>query len=898
MQHLSARYCIIALVAGLLILLPSPHANSEDSPLNQAQKASQKGNYEDALRLYDLASGSARIAAIAGASRIRIMRGEYAKAEEAIRQALAAFPKDESLRSRMAEILTLTGRSNEALQVLEPIIRGQIASVQSLVQFGEILSLHGRRSEAESYFLQAISYYDRGLVFDAEDVAWVAKACRALERFHDANNLLREAVRLDPEKLEIHVLWGDLFREKYNVAEARRSYAQVLKQNDKHVPALVGMAQTAGGRAAHEFLDSALEINPRSVPALVARADLFSEDERYDAAEDSLQQALQINPESADAMALLAAIAFLRDDQETLQGLEKKMATLSPGNGRFYARIAEICGRSYRFDKAVRMAQKAVALDGQHWNGHTILGMNLLRVGKEIQGRVHLEESFRGDPFNVWAMNLLKVLDVLDGFETLKTERFTVRMHPSDADVLWPYLKPLLEESWKSLTTKYGFRPRGPILIEVFSEYEDFAARTSGLPDIGHLLGVCFGNVITLGSPRAHKPPGSINWQEVVWHEFAHVITLQMTQNKIPRWLSEGISVFEEQSGRPEWGRRQDLELVKAVQENSIIGLNRLNESFSRAKTLANLNFAYYEASLLVEFIVERYGFETLKALIFRFATHAKIRDIFRSVFDVSLEEFERNFFAWINERVKMLNVYVSQDAPSDLYPFAVPKGHDSQSPSAYQKNGMIEALRKQVEAHPRDFTAHLQLGLILYAAKDFQAAIDHLTIARDLLPGYSASPNPRQILAAIYEQLGETRAMIRELEALVDIQQHAYDACIKLGQAAQARKEFNRAVYYLERAIAVNPYDQDVHRLLGAVAMQRSDYKTAIREYRVLLALDETDPASANTDLAEAFLRDGNKVQAKRYALAALEIAPMFERAQDILLDTLDPRTTLETQN
>ena len=71
---------------------------------------------------------------------------------------------------------------------------------------------------------------------------------------------------------------------------------------------------------------------------------------------------------------------------------------------------------------------------------------------------------------------------------------------------------------------------------------------------------------------------------------------------------------------------------------------------------------------------------------------------------------------------------------------------------------------------------------------------------------------------------------------------------------------------------------------------MQRSDFTKAIREYGVLLALDSTDPALANTDLADAFLRDGNKAQAKRYALAALEIAPMFERAQDILLDTLDP--------
>jgi len=842
------------------------------------------------LRLYELASGSARIAAIVGANRIRIMTGDYTKAEETLRQSLAAFPQDETLHSRLAEILTLTGRSNEALQVLEPLIRGQIASVRSLVQFAEILRLRGRRSEAEPYFLQAISYYDRGLVFDAEDVAWVAKACRALERFHDANNLFREAVRLDPEKLETHVLWGDLFREKYNVAEARRSYEHVLKKNDKHVPALVGMAQTAGGRAAHEFLDSALGINPRSVSALVARAGLFSEDERYDAAGECLQQALQINPESTDAMALLAAIAFLRDDDATLQRLEKKMAILSPGNGHFYARIAEICGRSYRFDKAVRMAQKAVVLDAQHWNGHTILGMNLLRLGNEAQGRFHLEEGFRGDPFNVWAMNLLKVLDVLDGFETLTTEHFIVRMHPSDADILWPYLKPLLEESWKTLTAKYDFRPQGPILIEVFSEYEDFAVRTSGLPNIGHLLGVCFGGVITLGSPRAHKPPGSINWQEVVWHEFAHVITLQMTGNKMPRWLSEGVSVFEEKSGRPEWGRRQDIELVKAVQEKRIIGLNRLNESFSRAKTLADLNFAYYEASLLVEFIVERYGFETLKTLIYRFATHAKTSDIFRSVFDVSLEEFERHFFTWINARVKMLNVYVTKDGPSDTGPFSVQMNGGNLPLSEDQKNVLIEALRKQIEARPRDFLTHLQLGLILYASKDLEGAIKHLTIARDLLPGYSASPNPRQILAAIYEELGNTQAMIRELEALVNVQQHAYNACLKLGQAAQVRNEFNRAVYYLERAIAVNPYDQDVHRSLGAVAMQRSDYTTAIREYGVLLALDETDPALSNTELAEAFLRDGNKVQAKRYALAALEIAPMFERAQDILLDTLDP--------
>lgn len=889
MQRLLSKYFLISSCAGLFCLILFQYAVADDSALNQAKNAFQKGDYEDALRLYEGVTGSERAAAVAGASRIWVMTGEYSKAEEACRMALSTYPEDDQLRARLAEVLTLTGRSEEAIRVLEPAVSRRTPNVKYLVQFGQLLDLRGRKSEAEPYFKQAISFYDRGLVFDAEEVAAVAEACRALERFQDANHLFREATRLDPNNLATHVLWGNLFLEKYNVAEARRSYSTVLEQNNNYVPALVGMAQTAGGRAADQILDSALEINARSVPALVTRAGLFIENDRYDAAEDRLHLAFQINPESAEALTLMAAIAYLKGDEISFQELEKIMETLSPGNGRFYARIAEISGRSYRFEEAVQMAQKAVRLDPDYWNGYTVLGMNLLRLGHEAQGRSYLETGFQGDPFNVWAMNILNVLDTLEGFETRRTGHFIVRMHPSDAEILWPYLEPLLKESWNTLTAKYDFIPRGPILIEIFTDHEDFAVRTSGLPDIGHLLGVCFGKVITLDSPRAHKPPGSINWQEVIWHEFAHVITLQMTNNKIPRWLSEGVSVFEEKSGRPEWGRRQDIELIKAVQENRVMGLAQLDEGFSQAKTLDQLSFAYYQSSLLVEFIVARYGFETLKKLIHQYATVTDMGVVFKTVFRISLDEFEKDFISWINQRVETINVHVPAKVASEMNPFS---GNDSRGdmPAIFQKNATADALRKRIEAQPRDFSAQFQLGLILYQSKDFKAAIEHLTNARDLLPEYSASPSPREILAAIYEELGDEQAMIRELEAMVKVQQHAFKACFKLGQAAQARKDFDRAVYYFERAIAVNPYDLEVHRSLGAVFMQRSDYPKAIREYSVLLALDSTDPALANTDLADAFLREGNRAQAKRYALAALEIAPMYERAQDILLDTLDP--------
>ena len=178
MQHLSARYCLIASLVGLLSLLPAAQATSESSYLDQARTALQTGDYEAALGLFEHASDEDSFAAVVGANRTRIATGDYSGAEESLRRSLAAFATNETIHSQLAEVLTLTGRSGEALQVLEPFIADQIASVRSLVQFGRVLTLHGRRSEAENYYLQAISYYDRGLVLAAGDIARVAAACR------------------------------------------------------------------------------------------------------------------------------------------------------------------------------------------------------------------------------------------------------------------------------------------------------------------------------------------------------------------------------------------------------------------------------------------------------------------------------------------------------------------------------------------------------------------------------------------------------------------------------------------------------------------------------------------------------------------------------------------------
>jgi tetratricopeptide (TPR) repeat protein len=208
--------------------------------------------------------------------------------------------------------------------------------------------------------------------------------------------------------------------------------------------------------------------------------------------------------------------------------------------------------------------------------------------------------------------------------------------------------------------------------------------------------------------------------------------------------------------------------------------------------------------------------------------------------------------------------------------------------PESSTPEAVTAALRKRIAAQPRDFEAHFQLGLILSRKSSNDDAITHLKIARDLLPHYAGTPNPRQVLADIYQARGDEAAMLEELEALVHYQQEAYDACYRLAKAYLDRNNDTKAIYFLERAIAVDPYQPDLHRLLASIAYKMADHERAVRGFKILTALEDTDPVSAYTDLAKAHLAGGNKKEAKNTALLALEIAPTFEPAQNILLDSL----------
>ncbi|MDE0731772.1 MAG: tetratricopeptide repeat protein [Gammaproteobacteria bacterium] len=900
MNKLNNKFRAQRFIALALLLLSavslSSHAqdsqiNIGDAPLFRGEQLLLTGSYAAAADVFLLTDGLDRSEGLVGASVAYSMMGNYQEAMRIVESGIvdeeyANFPL---LSTQLAEVKRSVGQSVEALVILAAIIDGLgDPPVRTLVQYGSLLKFTGNKSLAYQFLDQAVQRYNNGLVFSSEDVAMVALASWLMDNFHDANSLFNEATRANPNNLEAHVLWGDLFLEKYNASDAERSYQEALDINSRYTDALVGIARVIGDERA---LQRALAINPNSIDAMETYGQLLLVNGREEEAEDYFTKVLALNPESLKTLSVLAAQAALEERTDDFATYRDRVYSFSPDNPQFLGDIADTFGNNYLFTEATQYARAAIAADPEYWQGYTLLGSNLIRLGEEEEGKANLEIGYENDPFNVMTSNMLKVFDTLETYATLESEHFKVHMSQNDADILWPYLEPLLEEGWDTLTTKYNFEPEGPILIEVFDKSEDFAVRSVGLPDIGPLVGICFGKVVTLISPDTL----SANWQEIVWHEFMHVITLQMTANRMPRWLSEGISVWEEREGRPYWGRRQGLDLVRAAGQDKLLHIAELNSGFSGARNNADLGFAYFQSYLVVDFIAEEYGFEKLVDLVYQYGLIKEDSERFSEVFDASLDQFDSSFRAWIDRRVEEINVYVhTEDVPDEGegHGHGVKENSSAILAELYNNASLKQHMRARIEENPRDFQAHLQLGIVLFKEEAFGEAKLSLEEAHNLLPSYTGYPSPALVMSQIYEAEDNQEAQLEWLAILLENLQHDYDSAIILAAAALEQEDYQEAEYYIDRAIQVDPYRIDVHQLKARYAESIEDSALAVTEYEVLAKLDFNDPVESKTDLAEAYLRNGQLDEARQNVLSALEIAPSYRRAQEVLLQSLDGGT------
>jgi len=841
--------------------------------LETATQAYLRGDYADALRAFEnLAAvpGKSQNESRQGLLRCLLMTGQYERVETLATSYLKESPELPDWHYFLGKAFVLRGKHAEAKSAFGKAAQSRSSiAIDAQLQLGLLLKNLGDFTQSRTLFS---TVYERASAAN-DRLGLAAQALHHLEQYKESNRLFKQVTEQNAKDFETWVAWGNLFLEKYNPAEAASVFADVLKLNPKHPEALLGMALCRGegtGEEVEKLLAKAMEVNPNFEAAHAAKAQFALQAEAFEDAEREISVCFKINPHSLEAHTLKAVLRFAQGQDAAMQASIQDALQINSKYGEVFEAVGHFCVTQRLYKESVEFFKKAIEINPRLWKAYAALGANLMRIGEEKAAKEVLDRGFENDPYNVWTYNTLKLIDSYAHFDESKTPSFDVRLHQKESKLLANYVPDLLEEAFEALSKKYQFTPTKPIYFEMFPDHEDFAVRTMGVPGLG-ALGVCFGRGVVMDSPSA-RPKGTFNWGSTLWHEFAHVVTLQATDHRVPRWFTEGISVMEEHHAKPGWGDDLNLEIVRAIKDKKLLPIAELNRGFLRPQSAGQLQLSYFQAGQACDFIEKEFGFKAILKMLELFKTRASLTEALKQALNRTPDLFDQQFNAYIESQ------YARSTAAVDF--------------SILEKRELLQDPKKLesiLAEQPDNFFANLKLASYHRKEGEHAKAVGYLNKAKSIFPGYVESDNPYKQLSEIYKEQGRLPEAAAELLALTAIHDSDFDSLKQLALWLKELKKPEDARQALERAMFVYPFDSESHQVLADLARAARDHRVALREYRALLALDPPDKAAAHLSVASILLELGRKPEAKKEALAALEIAPGFEPAQELLLKTLE---------
>jgi tetratricopeptide (TPR) repeat protein len=249
---------------------------------------------------------------------------------------------------------------------------------------------------------------------------------------------------------------------------------------------------------------------------------------------------------------------------------------------------------------------------------------------------------------------------------------------------------------------------------------------------------------------------------------------------------------------------------------------------------------------------------------------------VFRSVLGTGLDAFDSAFDRYVRERFAR---------PLDALKAAAPIG------AGHAGGGHTPEGLSRRAADPTDFVAQLAMGQLLVEQGDPRGAIPYLERAKALFPEYAGTASPYWHLARAFSAMGDSARAVGELRVLTGMNGGHLEALLALADHLESLGDASGAVEALDKAMYVYPLDIAVHRRLAELCTELGDWPRAVRERHAVVALDPVDRAEALFRLAHAYFGARDLDRARTWVLRALEIAPNFTDAQDLLLEIHDAR-------
>jgi len=128
----------------------------------------------------------------------------------------------------------------------------------------------------------------------------------------------------------------------------------------------------------------------------------------------------------------------------------------------------------------------------------------------------------------------------------------------------------------------------------------------------------------------------------LLYHEYMHVVLRDIAGKNLPTWLNEGLAeLAEAEFGAP------DMHLYRqARKQQQLFSLSTLEGSFQQLSGM-QVFLAYQQSYAVVRFMLDNYGWQPLRDLLFAFAAGESVQQAFASalgVYGLSYQSFEQHW--------------------------------------------------------------------------------------------------------------------------------------------------------------------------------------------------------------------------------------------------------------
>jgi protein O-GlcNAc transferase len=276
----------------------------------------------------------------------RYQQGDFKRAEQAARTAVALAPRDPGLLQLLAAILVAQNRAAEAVKLLEKIVKTGSATDETLYNLGTALAATGRYEEAARRFRQA-------------------SVARPLDP--DCHHNLGVALLFTRKYADAEAAFGQALKLRPNWPSALHNWGRAAAAQGKHQEALNAYSRLASSRfsSAEFMLDIAKSLRElkRPVEALA-----------------SCDRALALKPDFAEAHNNRAnALVDLKHPAEALASYDRALA-LKPGFPEALFGRGNALAALHRAAEALASYDRALALEPNFAEAHVGRGNALVRL--------------------------------------------------------------------------------------------------------------------------------------------------------------------------------------------------------------------------------------------------------------------------------------------------------------------------------------------------------------------------------------------------------------------------------------------------------------------------------------------------------------------------------------